>query len=65
MPVPRQQDLPALPWIVPVVMIAAWLAAMVTIKLLIAPLIVGNYGFLGVAVTLAALFASAKWLDRN
>jgi H+/Cl- antiporter ClcA len=64
MPSQPQSDHQALPLIVPVLMIGTWLGAMVTIKMLIAPWIVGSYGFIGVAVTLAALLAFAKWLDH-
>ena len=53
-----------MPIVMPIAMIGTWLALMVTIKMLIAPYILGNFGFIGVAVTLAALFAFAKWLDR-
>jgi hypothetical protein len=44
-------------------MIAVWLAIMITIKLVVAPWIVHDFGWLGVAVTLALIFAAAWWLE--
>lgn len=53
----------AMPIVLPVAMVATFLAAMVTIKLYIAPLIWHEAGWLGVAVTIVACLAAGRALE--
>lgn len=52
-----------MPIVLPIAMVATFLAGMLTIKLIVAPWIVHEFGFVGVIVTFLALLASARWLE--
>lgn len=66
-PMHEQQGLDhqPLPLALTIAMIAAWAMTMLAIKFYVAPAIVHEWGWIGVIGTLIALFALAKWLDRN
>lgn len=52
-----------LPFALPMLMVAAWLAILVAVKLLAAPWIVHEYGWAGVIVSVLACLAIGRWLE--